>query len=113
MAARTITPTTKTLQLTQPLEACDKMLGRVFTEIGATHVHRTRSSGQVSYSGRLSVEGQDIEVSVTESAPGQCQMKVSSQAAAGMLDVPADAGAKALDVFERALKRQAGSALKA
>lgn len=113
MATRATTANSKTLSLSLPLDACDKMLGRVFTEIGATHVHRTRSSGQVSYAGRLSVEGQDVEVTVTESAPGQCQLQFSSRAATGMLDVPAESGARALEVLERALKRQAGSALKA
>ncbi len=113
MAARAIASTTKKMQLTQPLDACDKTIGRVLTEIGATRVHRTRSPGQVSYSGLLSVEGQNIEVTVTEPAPGQCQLQFSSRAAAGALEAPAEAGAKALEVFERALKHRAGSALKA
>ena len=111
MAARASTHS-KALPLALSLDACDKLIGRVFTEIGATRVHRTRSPGQLSYLGLLSVEGQTLEVTAAEAASGQCELKLSSRAAAGAA-AESDSGNRALEIFERALKRQAGSALKA
>jgi hypothetical protein len=101
------------ISLALTLDVCDKMLERVFTAIGATHIHRTRSPAALSYAGLLSVESQNIEVIVTEPAPGQCQLQFSSRAAAGAQEAPGDPGARVQEIFERALKRQAGPAMKA